>query len=88
MQFIHAREYLGPGDAVQVDSDTQCNVMLTSDPEFARFKRGESYRHHGGFYQRFPVLLRPEQAGYWNITLDVGRGYEAQLRYSISVVRG
>ena len=88
MQFIHAREHLNSGDAVRVDSDTQCNVMLTTDTEFARFQRGEGCQHFGGFYQRFPILLRPDRAGFWNITLDVGRGSEATIRYSINVVRG
>jgi hypothetical protein len=87
MQFIHAREHLNDGDVVRISCDTQCNVMLTTDSEFERFKRGEGCTYHGGFYRQFPALIRPKHSGYWNITLDVGEGYEATIKYSITVIR-
>lgn len=87
MQFIHAREYLNDGDAVKVDCDTQCNVMLTTDSEFQDFESRRSFTYRGGFYRRFPVILTPPHSGYWNITLDVGEGYEASVRYSIVVIK-
>jgi hypothetical protein len=64
MQFIHAREYVNDGDAVRVDCDTQCNVMLTTDSEFARFKSGDGCTYHGGFYRHFPAIIRPKHPGY------------------------
>ena len=38
-EFIHSREHLNRGNIVQVDCDTQCNVMLLSDTEFSNYRR-------------------------------------------------
>jgi hypothetical protein len=84
MEFIHAREYLASNQHVRVDCDTECNVMLTDDNNFSRFKRGESYTYYGGFFKKFPAILKPPHAGSWNITLDLG-GATASIRYSITV---
>ena len=88
MQFIHSREYLKTGDTVVVESDTQCNVMLTDDCNFKNYKSGRSFRHYGGFYERFPIKITAPNTGNWNITLDVGQGYKANIRYSIRVIKG
>ena len=85
MNFIHAHEYLDDGDVVVVNSDTQCNVMLTDDLNFLAFKRGSRCTHYGGFYERFPVRIAAPHSGWWNVTLDVGAGYEANIRYSIQI---
>ncbi len=84
--FIHSREYLDSNEFVRVDCDTQCNVMLTDDTNFSRFRRGESFRYFGGHYKRFPVTLTPPHAGNWNVTIDLGGG-SASIRYSINVVK-
>ncbi len=84
MKFIHAREHLNEGDVVVVDCDTQCNVMVTTDTEFARFKRSNKCTYYGGFYEYFPVRIEVPHSGYWNTTIDVGAGYNANIRYSIS----
>lgn len=85
MNFIHAREYLSAGQSVQVDCDTQCNVMLTDDINFNNFRSGRAFRYHGGHRTRFPVILAPPHAGNWNITIDLGGG-SANIRYSIRVI--
>jgi len=87
MQFIHAREHLNEGDHVVVTSDTQAYVRLMTDSNFENYRRGETYNFFGGFYERFPVRLYAEHTGYWNVTLDVGEGHSANIRYSINVVR-
>lgn len=87
MDFIHTDEYLNRGDVVVVDCDTQCNVMLTDDINFSRFRRGDSCDYRGGFYDRFPVRIAAPQSGRWHITIDVGEGYSANIHYSINVVR-
>ena len=87
MRFIHAREHLNNCDSIRVECDTQCNIMLTTDSEFANFQRGGGCVYHGGFFRRFPATITPKYPGYWNITLDVGEGYEATVKYSITVIR-
>jgi Domain of unknown function (DUF1883) len=85
MQFIHAREWLNDDQCVRVMSDTQCNVQLMDDPNFAAFQRGGAYRYQGGFFQKFPAVLVPPHAGHWNVTLDLAGG-SAHIRYSINVI--
>lgn len=85
MQFIHAREFLGGNQCVRVDCDTQCNVRLLDDSNFAAYREGRSHRYHGGFFREFPAILTPPCSGYWNITIDLGGG-SASIRYDIRVV--
>lgn len=86
MQFIHSREYLDGNQYVRVDCDTQCNLMLTDDNNFANYEAGRSYRYYGGFFKEFPAILVPPYPGNWNITLDLG-GAGANIRYSITIVK-
>jgi hypothetical protein len=87
MQFIHSREYLDEGESFEVMCDTKSNVMLTTDSDFARFKERNSFNFFGGFYEKFPIRLFAKHSGYWNLTIDVGEGYEANIRYTINVIR-
>lgn len=84
--FIHGRENLATGDAVQVDCDTQCNVLLLNDTNFAAYKRGEAYNFYGGFFTHFPASITAPHAGYWNVVIDLGGG-RATIRYTITVLR-
>lgn len=86
-QFMHGREHLSNGDAVRVDCDTQCNVMLLTDGEFANYQRGASYNYYGGFCTHFPATIAAPNSGFWNVVIDLGGG-SASIRYSISVVKG
>lgn len=86
MSFLHKREYLNEGDIVVVDCDYQCNVMLTDDINFRRYRNGGGFDYHGGFYERLPARIPVPDTGYWNITLDLGGG-SANVRYSINVIK-
>jgi hypothetical protein len=86
MNFIHAREYLHEGDIVVVNSSHQCNVVLTTDSEFANYRSGRSFRHNGGHYRMFPARIAVPHTDNWNITLDLGGG-SANIRYSISYIK-
>jgi len=85
-QLIHGREFLADGDVVQVDCDTQCNVMLLTDTNFSSYQRGESFNYYGGHFKYFPARLSAPNSGYWNVVIDLGGG-SANIRYSISVIR-
>jgi hypothetical protein len=85
-QFIHGREYLGSGDLVEVDCDTQCNVMLLTDNDFASYKRDEAFNYYGGHFKYFPARLSAPYAGSWNIIIDLGGG-SANIRYAIRVIK-
>lgn len=85
MNFIHAREYVEAGQAVRVDCDTQCNVMLTDDHNFGLYRRGQRFTYHGGHFRMFPAVITAPRSGYWNVTIDLAGG-RANIRYNISVV--
>ncbi|HZU25919.1 MAG TPA: DUF1883 domain-containing protein [Bryobacteraceae bacterium] len=84
--FIHAREHLQKGDIVVVESSHQCNVCLTTDAEFSKYKSGRKFRHYGGFARIFPARIVVPHAANWNITLDLGGG-RANIQYSISYIK-
>ncbi|NNJ26124.1 DUF1883 domain-containing protein [Alienimonas chondri] len=84
MEFLHTRKYLGPGQSVEVDCDTQCNVMLTDDHNFTRFKSRSTHTYFGGHRKFFPTVLTPPHAGWWNITIDLD-GRAATIRHSITI---
>lgn len=84
--FIHGREYLDIGDAVEVNCDTQCNIMLLTDAEFSNYKNGQSFNYHGGHFKFFPAHIPAPGSGYWNVIIDLGGG-SANIRYSIRVIK-
>jgi hypothetical protein len=85
-QFIHGRENLADGDVVQVDCDTQCNVLLLTDANFSSYQRQQAYNYYGGHFTYFPARLAAPHSGYWNVVIDLGGG-SANIRYSITVIR-
>jgi Domain of unknown function (DUF1883) len=87
MQFIHAREYVINGQAVKINCDRECRVMLTTDGEYDNFRKRRDYIYQGSLYRLFPVVLTPPHSGFWNITLDLGDDYTATIQYSIDVIK-
>ena len=85
-QFIHGRENLNAGDVVEVNCDTQCNVMLLTDSAFSSYQSGGSYNYYGGHFKYFPARIAAPSSGYWNVIIDLGGG-SANIKYSISVIR-
>lgn len=86
MNFLHSREHLEEGDIVEVQCSHQCNVRLTTDTNFASFKRGRAHQYFGGFYKMLPARIAAPHSGYWNITIDLGGG-SANIRHSINIIR-
>lgn len=86
MNFLHSREYLEKGDVVVVDCSHQCNVMLTDDSNFQRYRSGSRFEYFGGHYTRLPAQITAPRSGHWNITIDLGGG-SATIRHSIQIIR-
>jgi hypothetical protein len=82
---LHSRLFLKEGDVVEVNSDTQANVILTTDSNYSDYKAGRSYHYYGGFFTHFPARLTPPHSGYWNVVLNLGGG-RANVRHSIRVI--
>jgi hypothetical protein len=83
--FIHWRENLAAGDVVEVDCSHRCNVRLTTDAEFAKYKRGGAHQYYGGHFERLPARIAVPHSGVWNVTLDLGGG-SANIRYGMRVI--
>ena len=83
---LHKRLHLEDGNLVEVNSDTQANVLLMSDVAYSSYKRGESYNYYGGFFTHFPSRIAAPHSGYWNVVLNLGGG-AATVRHSISIIQ-
>jgi len=82
---LHKRLFLKDGDVVEVNSDTQANVILVDDSDYSNYQNGGSYQYYGGFFTHFPARLAPPHSGYWNVVLDLG-GRQATVRHSMRVI--
>ncbi len=82
---LSKRLFLKDGDVVEVYSDTQANVILMDDANYADYRAGRSHRYYGGFFTHFPARLTPPHSGYWNVVLDLGGG-QGTVRHSMRVV--
>jgi hypothetical protein len=82
---LQKRLFVKSGDVVEVDSDTQANVLLMDDSNYSNYRGGRSHRYYGGFFTHFPARLVPPSSGYWNVVLDLG-GRRGTVRHSIRVV--
>lgn len=86
MDFLHQREYLSRGDIVEVWCSHICNVLLTDDLNFARYRAQDSFDYYGGQRRRFPTRLVVPSTGYWNVTIDLGGG-RATIRHTIRFIK-
>ena len=86
MNFIHSREHLNRGDIVQLDCDTQCNFMITTDSNFSSYRRGGRFQYCGGHYKYFPAQIVVPHSDNWNIMIDLGGG-RANIHYNLSCFR-
>ena len=86
MNFIHGREHLETGDVVVVISSHECNVLVTTDNEFEKYKSGQPFSYYGGHYKMFPTRIAVPHTGYWNVTLVLGGG-AANISYSIRYIK-
>jgi len=82
---LYNRLFLKDGDVVEVDSDTQANVTLMDDSDYASYKAGRSYHYYGGHFTHFPARIAPPRSGYWNVVLDLVGG-KANVRHSMRVL--
>ncbi len=73
-------------DIVQVTLDGRANVMLLDPTNYDRYRRGESFRYHGGLAERSPASLTVPRDGRWHVVVDLG-GYTGHVRASIRVLQ-
>ncbi len=86
MNFLQTELWMGPDDQVQVDLDTQANVLLIDDSNFSLYQQGRSFTYYGGWTTRSPVRLSAPHHGRWNIVIDLG-GRGGRVRASVRLLR-
>lgn len=86
MKFLHTREHLNQGDIVEVNCSHQCNIILTTDSNFANCGSGRKFQYHGGHYETLPARIVVSSNGWWKITLDLG-GSSATIKHSIRTIQ-
>ncbi len=84
MNHLRQEIELTTDDVVEVTLDGRANVMLLDSANYDRYRRGESFRYHGGLAERSPARLEPPHPGRWNVVVDLG-GYPGHVRAGIAV---
>lgn len=87
MNYLHQEFDVGPDDVVEVTLDGQGNVMLLDPINFDHYRRGDSFRYHGGLAKSSPVRLVPPHRGRWHVVVDLG-GYPGRVRAGVRVLQG
>jgi hypothetical protein len=86
VNFLHAESHPSRGDVAIVELDSQANVMLMDDFNLSSYRRGESFRYHGGLAKKSPVRLAAPSSGHWNVIVDTG-GFGGSVRAGIRFIR-
>jgi hypothetical protein len=87
MNYLHQEFDAGPDDLVEVTLDGPANVMLLDSANFDLYRRGGSFRYHGGLAKVFPVQLVPPREGRWHVVVDLG-GYTGHVRAEMRLLQG
>lgn len=87
MTFLHQEFDAGPDDVVEVSLDGQANVMLLDPENFDRYRKGESFKYHGGLARESPTRLVPPGRGRWHVVVDLG-GYSGTVRAGMRLLQG
>lgn len=88
MEYIYSGlGFLNGGDIVQVDLDTQANVLLLDNSNYYKYQSGRDFSYYGGLATRTPVNLQVPYSGRWNLVIDLANvGGAGSVRYSIKVI--
>ena len=85
MDYLHSELKVADDEVVHVTlSGHSANVLLMDDQNFEKYKKGEAFAYHGGYYTKSPAVLKPPRPGSWHLIVDLG-GKPGQVSASVSV---
>ncbi len=84
MNFQHWPMNLASGGGIAMTIDTQCDVFLVDDSNFASFKSGRDFRYYGGNQKLKQVRIRVPRSGHWHLVLVPMPGNT--VRYSEPII--
>ena len=87
MNFLHYPLNLSSGDIVEVTLDTQANVRLLDEANFAKYQRGDKHTYYGGLAKVSPIKIPAPHPGSWHLVIDLG-GYAGTVRASVKTTKG
>ena len=87
MNFLHYPLNLSSGDIVEVTLDTQANVRLLDEANFAKYQRGDKHTYYGGLAKVSPIKIPTPHPGSWHLVIDLG-GYAGTVRASVKTTKG
>jgi len=87
MNFLHWEIEGGPDDTVEVTLDGQANVMLLDQINYDLYRKGQSFRYHGGLAQTSPFRQIPPHQGRWHLVVDLG-GFTGRVHAAVAVLQG
>ncbi len=85
MKYLHWEMNAGGENVIAVELSRAANVLLLDDSSYSAYRRGSSYRYHGGHAKQTPVRLVPPHTGHWHVVVDLG-GYGGHVEASVSVL--
>lgn len=84
--YLHYEFSLEPNDVVEVILDTQANVRLMDDANYALYRQGLEHRYYGGLAKESPVRIPAPHAGHWHLVVDLG-GFPGTVRATAHVLQ-
>lgn len=72
MKFLHKPFQAKPKDKIEVTFDKPTKVIFLERREFERYKKGITYRYHGGFAEESPVTFEVPYKGIWHAVIEKG----------------
>jgi hypothetical protein len=84
--YIHREGYYHTGDVVELTTDTECNLKLIDDSNYARYRRFESYNCYKLEVTTSPARLTVPSTDNWHIVVDVDMGHKANINYTLNVI--
>ena len=85
MNYLHWEMNAGSGNVIAVELTRAANVLLLDDSNYSAYRRGGSYRYHGGHAKQTPARLVPPHSGHWHVVVDLG-GYGGHVEASVSML--
>lgn len=61
---------------VEVQLTHAANVFLVNSTNFQKYKNGQDYTYHGGYYTKSPVRIRVSGSGRWYLIVEGSRHYK------------
>lgn len=74
MEYLHYEFNAGSDQMVEIQLDRQANVLLLDDMNYQCYRRGDSFRYHGGLAKKSPYFLALPRNGRWHLVIDLGGG--------------